>query len=171
LIIITGAGKGKTTTALGEALRFCLNGKKVLILQFIKGARVSGEFKAAKKLGPNFVIKPMGLGFVRFASGEKKAEHQAAAHKAVQAAQESILSGAYDLIVLDELLYSIGFGLIQMEDVIADLLKPKPKHLTLILTGRNAPPELVDLADYVIEAQGLKHPFKQGIPAQVGIEF
>jgi len=171
VIIITGDGKGKTTTALGEAFKFWLNGKKVLVLQFIKGSRVYGELKAAEKLGPNFIIKQMGLGFVRSASEEKIAEHRAAAHNAIKEAKASILSGDYDLIILDELLYSIGFGLIEVEDVITNLIKPRPESLSLILTGRNAPADLVDLADHVVEAKELKHHFKQGIPAQAGIEF
>ena len=169
--IITGNGKGKTTTALGIALQYWGSGKKVLILQFIKGASEYGELKASRIMGPGFEVVQMGLGFVGRASGDELIEHKNAARQAIEQAKKSITSGAADLIVLDEVLYCIKFGLISTEDVIENMLKPKPANLALILTGRDAPSALIDMADIVIEAKEIKHHYKQGITAQPGIEF
>jgi len=169
--IITGNGKGKTTAALGIALQYWGSGKKVLILQFIKGASEYGELKASRSMGPGFDVVQMGLGFVGRASGDELIEHRNAARQAIEQAKKSIISGTSDLIVLDEVLYCIKFGLITTADVIDNMLKPKPANLALILTGRDAPHELIDLADIVIETVEIKHHYKQGITAQPGIEF
>lgn len=170
IIIITGNGKGKTTSALGEGFRIWGEGGKILVLQFIKGATVYGEYKAAEHLGTDFTVKQMGLGFVRFATGKELEKHKAAAQKALVTAKEYITSGEYDLIILDEILYCIKFGLFEPEDVIR-LLNYKPDDLSLILTGRDAPDLLVSMADTVIEAKEVKHHMAQGIMAQKGIEF
>jgi len=169
--IITGNGKGKTTTALGIALQYWGRGKKVLILQFIKGASEYGELKASRTMGPDFDVIQVGLGFVGRATGDELTEHKNAARQAIEQAKKCITSGAADLIVLDEVLYCIKFGLISTEDVIENMIKPKPASLALILTGRDAPPSLIDLADIVIEAVEIKHHYQQGIKAQPGIEF
>ncbi|MCG8401690.1 MAG: cob(I)yrinic acid a,c-diamide adenosyltransferase [Firmicutes bacterium] len=170
ITIITGNGKGKTTTALGESFRFWGEGKKVLVLQFIKGATVYGEYKAAAQLGPDFIIKQLGLGFVRFAAGEELEKHKTVAKQALVTAGEMLKSGVYDLIILDEILYCVKFGLFGAEDVV-ELVKLKPGGVDLILTGRDAPEELIALADSVIEARETKHHLAKGIKAQKGIEF
>ncbi|SFG24290.1 cob(I)alamin adenosyltransferase [Desulfotomaculum arcticum] len=170
IIIYTGNGKGKTTAALGEGLRFWGEGKKVLILQFIKGVKVYGEFIAAGKMGADFTIKQMGLGFVRFATKDTIEQHRAAACQALQKAKEHMISGNYDLIILDEILYSIKFGLIDKLEVI-ELIKIKPEKLEIVLTGRDAPEELTNMADIAIEVREVKHHLRQGILAQKGIEF
>ncbi len=168
--VFTGDGKGKTTSALGEGLQYWVDGKKVLVLQFIKGQNVYGEYMAAKKLAPNFTIKRLGLGFVRFANEETIKKHIKAAQLALKEAEECIVSEQYQLIILDEILYCIKFGLIQEKNVI-DLIKIKPQGTNIILTGRDAPLGVKDNADRVIEFVNIKHPIEKGIKAQKGIEF
>jgi cob(I)alamin adenosyltransferase len=170
ILVNTGNGKGKTTAALGMALRAWGQGMKVLILQFIKGGWKYGELKAAKKLGPNFEIRQMGEGFIKGADDRSLDEHRHAAQQALEAARIEVSSGRYDLIILDEVLYAIHYGLLGLENVL-DLLGQKPENLHLVLTGRNAPPEIIERADLVTEMCEVKHPFTRGIAAQKGIEY
>lgn len=170
VIVHTGNGKGKTTAALGMALRAWGQGLRVLVLQFIKGSWKYGELKAAERMGPDFVIRPMGEGFVKGATDDVLAEHQVAAEEAYMAASQEIEDGPWDMIVLDEINYAVTADLVKIEDVLA-LLDKKPESLHLVLTGRNARPELIERADLVTEMTELKHPYKQGIKAQKGIEF
>lgn len=168
--VFTGDGKGKTTSALGESLCYWGEGKRVLILQFIKGKSVYGEYLAAEKMAPGLTIKKLGLGFVRFATVETLKDHIRAAETALQTARDSIASGEYQLVVLDEILYCIKFGLLKEADVI-DLIKAKPPGTALFITGRGAPPAVMECADRVVEAVNVKHPIARGIKAQKGIEF
>lgn len=170
ILINTGNGKGKTTAALGLAFRAWGQGMKVLVLQFIKGGWKYGELKAAEKLGENFEIRQMGEGFIKGADDSSLEEHRHAAGEALKAAGTEITSGKYDMIILDEVIYAIHYGLVTLNDVLA-LLDRKPESLHLVLTGRNAPPELIERADLVSEMKEIKHPYTQGIPAQKGIEF
>ena len=176
VIVYTGNGKGKTTASLGAALRALGHGWRVLVIQFFKGdwPVVFGELEMAKRLAPQFEVLQLGKGFVQ-SMGDKKpfAEHVAAAKDALNIAREKMASGAYDLIVLDELVYAIdyaGVQLVTLEEVLA-LLDAKPPSLHLILTGRNAPQALMDRADLVTEMRELKHPWQQKIPAQEGIDY
>ncbi len=170
ILVNTGNGKGKTTAALGMALRAWGQGMKVLILQFIKGGWKYGELKAAEKLGPNFEIRQMGEGFIKGPGDKFLEEHRHAAVEALAAAKTEISSGKYDLIILDEILYAINYGLVALPDTL-DLMAKKPGGLHLVLTGRNAPPEIIERADLVTEMREIKHHYKKGIPAQKGIEF
>lgn len=170
ILVNTGNGKGKTTASLGMAFRAWGQGMKVLVLQFIKGGWKYGELKAAEKLGPNFEIRQMGEGFIKGADDQSLDEHRHAAGEALNAARAEIASGQYDLIILDEILYAIHYGLVALDDVLA-LLAQKPDSLHLVLTGRNAPPEIIERADLVTEMREIKHPYTQGISAQKGIEF
>lgn len=170
ILVNTGNGKGKTTAALGMGLRAWGQGLKVLVLQFIKGGWKYGELKALEKLGPDFVIRQMGEGFIKGADDKSLDEHRHAAVEALQAARAEFSSGNYDLIILDEILYAIHYGLVAQDDVL-NLLSAKPESLHVVLTGRNASPEIIDMADLVTEMREIKHPFTQGIPAQKGIEF
>ncbi len=170
IIVHTGNGKGKTTAALGMGLRAWGQGLRVCVVQFIKGNWKYGELQAAEKLGPNFVIRQMGEGFVKNAKGDKLAEHQAAAEAALAAAEQVIVSGEWDMIILDEINYAVKFGLIPVEKVL-ELLALKSASLHLILTGRDANPLLIEKADLVTEMKEIKHHHKQGIKAQKGIEF
>ena len=165
IIVHTGDGKGKTTAALGLAIRAFGAGLRVLILQFIKGGRRSGELEALATL--KIEVKQLGLGFI---TAENFSEQKKSARRAIELAQREILSGAWDLIILDEINYAVKFGLLDAADIL-DLIKIRPPELHLIFTGRDALPELLDAADLVTEMKLIKHPFQKGISAQAGIEF
>ncbi|MBP2638001.1 MAG: cobO [Firmicutes bacterium] len=170
IIINTGNGKGKTTAALGLGMRAWGQGLRVLVLQFIKGNWKYGELQAAERMGDDFVIRQLGEGFVRNAQDDEKADHQQAAQQALKDAKTEIMSGNWDMIILDEINYAVKFGLVSWEEVAA-LLAIKPPLLHLVLTGRDAHPEIIDRADLVTEMKEIKHPYKKGIKAQKGIEF
>ena len=165
IIVHTGDGKGKTTAALGLAMRANGAGLKVLILQFIKGSRRSGELNSLDAL--KIEIRQLGLGFI---TPENFSEQKKSARAAIEMAQKEILSGAWDLIILDEINYAVKFGLLDATELL-ELIKIRPPQLHLVFTGRDAPPELIDAADLVTEMKLIKHPFQQGIAAQAGIEF
>jgi cob(I)alamin adenosyltransferase len=163
VVVNTGDGKGKTTAALGLAVRAAGNGLRVLIIQFIKGRWKTGETRALEALAPNVQMVRMGMGFTIDRLRDSRIpmeEHEEAAARAFERAREVVLADEYDMIVLDELLGSIKA-----------LIREKPPRLHLVMTGRGAPPELVDAADLVTEMTLVKHPFQQGIKAQRGIEF
>lgn len=171
ILVHTGDGKGKTTAGLGLALRAWGSGLRVLILQFIKGGWKYGELEAIKRLGQldgRIEIRPLGLGLMR--SDEDREKHIKAAAKALQESERMMVSGQYDLIIFDEINYAVKFGLISLDDVLA-LLDKKPEKLHVLLTGRDARPELIERADLVTEMKLVKHPYQQGIKAQQGIEF
>ncbi|MBI4775759.1 MAG: cob(I)yrinic acid a,c-diamide adenosyltransferase [Deltaproteobacteria bacterium] len=167
IIVNTGTGKGKTTAALGAALRASGNGMRVMIIQFIKGAWKYGELEAIKHL-PNAEIHPLGLGMTkRHESTERDA---AKATEAWQRVRTEVFSDRYDLIVLDEINLALHFGFVPVQDVL-ELLRTKPERLHIILTGRYAPEEIMDIADTVTEMTEIKHHYKKGVAAQKGIEF
>ena len=171
ILVHTGDGKGKTTAGLGLALRAWGSGLRVLILQFIKGGWKYGELEAIERLGQldgRIEIRPLGLGLMR--SDEDREKHIRAAAKALQESERMMVSGQYDLIIFDEINYAVKFGLISLDDVLA-LLDKKPEKLHVLLTGREARPELIERADLVTEMKLVKHPYQQGIKAQQGIEF
>ncbi|WP_288802514.1 cob(I)yrinic acid a,c-diamide adenosyltransferase [uncultured Dialister sp.] len=178
VLINTGTGKGKTTAALGTAIRAWGDGQKVLILQFIKGAWKYGELKAIETLGKaegRIEIRPMGDGFVFHnkkdpENEERLAEKKELARRAWDMVRKEVMSGAWDLIVLDEINYAIHFGMLETEEV-ARLIRERPVRLNMILTGRYAPKELIDLVDTVTEMTLVKHAFQKGIRARKGIEF
>ena len=171
ILVHTGDGKGKTTAGLGLALRAWGSGLRVLILQFIKGGWKYGELEAIERLGQldgRIEIRPLGFGLMR--SDEDREKHIRAAAKALQESERMMVSGQYDLIIFDEINYAVKFGLISLDDVLA-LLDKKPEKLHVLLTGRDARPELIERADLVTEMKLVKHPYQQGIKAQKGIEF
>ncbi|MFA5015728.1 MAG: cob(I)yrinic acid a,c-diamide adenosyltransferase [Actinomycetota bacterium] len=172
VLINTGEGKGKTTAALGLALRAAGHNQKVLIIQFIKGRFDTGEFRIIKKLEPLIEIERLGKGFIKFKDG-KPAPTRAQvvnASESFEYACKKVESDKYDMIILDEIINLIGYGLLRVEDTI-DLIKNKPKKLCVVLTGRNAPRELVDIADTVTEMREIKHAFTRGVKAKKGIEY
>ncbi len=172
IIVHTGEGKGKTTAALGLAIRAWGDGLRVLILQFIKGGWNYGELRtieALRSIEARIEVRQCGLGFTRRDDGRQE-EHIRAAQEALQEAEKEISSGSWDLIILDEINYAVKFGLLAAEDVIG-LLRGKPGELHLVLTGRDARPEIIEAADLVTEMKLVKHPFEKGIKAQKGIEF
>ena len=175
-IVYTGDGKGKTSAALGAALRALGHSWRVLVLQFFKGdwPITFGEVALSERLKPQFEVRQLGKGFVNY-MGDKKPmdEHLAAAREALAAARECIASGRYDLIILDEIIYAIdyaGVQLVSLEEVL-ELIDARPASVNLILTGRNAPQAIVDRADLVTEMTEIKHPWQKKIPAQAGIDY
>jgi cob(I)alamin adenosyltransferase len=174
VLINTGPGKGKTTAALGTAFRAAGNGMRVLVLQFLKGSWHYGELDSAEAIssvsGFSFVIKQMGRGFVKVGGAETDSEDLKMVEVAWNEAAEAIFSGDWDLVVLDEINYAIGYKMLDPEAV-AEVLRRKPEMLHVILTGRNAHPVLVELADTVTEMREVKHAYQKGILAQRGIEF
>ncbi len=170
IIVNTGPGKGKTTAAMGTALRAVGQGMKVLMLQFLKGSWHYGELDAVKAFGENFVMKQMGRGFVKVGGAETDPEDLRLVQEAWNEAREAILSGQWDLVILDEINYAIGYGMLDPA-VVAETLKQKPEMVHVILTGRNAHPTIVDLADTVTEMRQVKHAYEKGVEAQRGIEY
>lgn len=170
ILINTGPGKGKTTAALGTALRAAGNGMRVLVLQFLKGSWHYGELDAVETFGQNFQMKQMGRGFVKVGGAETDPEDIRLVEAAWAEAREAIESGDWDMVVLDEINYAIGYGMLDPTQV-AETLKSKPEMVHVILTGRNAHPLLVELADTVTEMREVKHAYRKGILAQRGIEY
>jgi len=171
IIVYTGPGKGKTTAALGTMLRAVGQGLKVLMVQFIKGSWHYGELEAAHMLGEDrFKILPMGRGFVKLGEEKPHAEDIRLAEEAWEFARQNILGGQYDLVILDEINYVISYRMLDPGAVV-ETLKQKPEALHVILTGRNAHPAIVELADLVTEMREVKHPYQKGISAQKGIEY
>jgi cob(I)alamin adenosyltransferase len=170
LLINTGPGKGKTTAALGTALRAAGNGMRVLILQFIKGSWHYGELDAAQTLGPNFVLRQMGRGFVKVGGAETDPEDIRLVHAAWDEARQAIYSGEWDMVVLDEINYAIHYCMLD-PGTVAEALRNRPPMVHVILTGRSAHPLLVELADTVTEMREVKHAYQKGIQAQRGIEY
>lgn len=168
-IIYTGNGKGKTTAALGLALRASARGKKVIMLQFVKSDRESGEQYLAKHVKLPFPVYSLGLGFVGIMNDRRqRREHIRAARAALRRARQ--WQKKCDVLILDEINGAIEGGLISLTEVV-NLVRKKPLSLTLVMTGRYARPSLIKLADLVTEMKEIKHPFQKGIPAQPGIDF
>jgi cob(I)alamin adenosyltransferase len=171
LIVYTGDGKGKTTAALGMALRALGRGWRVLMIQFGKGSWHYAELDTAKRLEPDFEIIPMGKGFYKILDDDyTEDEHREAAKRALDFSRQQMTSGKYDLLILDEISGAVGAGLLTIESVVK-LVDDKPDDLTLVLTGRNAPPELIERADLVTEMREIKHPYQKGMMAQKGIDY
>lgn len=168
VIVYTGAGKGKSTAAFGTLFRAWGRGLRACVIQFIKneGGRW-GEAQAAERLGIEW--HTTGDGFT-WRSKDMEAT-VATARRAWELAQEKIVGGGYDLVILDEFTYALDYGWLDVADVVHWLTERKPPMLHLIITGRNAPQELVEFADLVTEMTKVKHPFDAGIRAQPGIEF
>lgn len=171
LIVHTGDGKGKTTAALGLALRAFGGGLRVLILQYIKGGQRYGELDALDWLSRvsngRIAIKQCGLGFT--ARGEEE-EHARAAKEALAMSKSALTNGKWDMVILDEINYAVTMNLISEEEMMK-LVDARPEKVHLVMTGRNAAQSLIDRADLVTEMKLIKHPFLNGIHAQLGIEF
>jgi cob(I)alamin adenosyltransferase len=170
ILINTGPGKGKTTAAMGTALRAVGNGMKVLMLQFLKGSWHYGELDATEAFGENFVMKQMGRGFVKVGGAEADPEDLRMVREAWAEAREAIVSGEWDMVILDEINYAISYGMLDAVEV-AGVLRGRPEMVHVILTGRNAHPVLVEMADTVTEMREVKHAYEKGILAQRGIEY
>ena len=170
IIIFTGNGKGKTTAAIGQAIRAIGQDKRVLMIQFIKKEGVSGEQKFIKKLkSPKFKIIATGKGFVSM-PGDKISfpAHKKSAQNGLKLAKRAIKSKKWDLIILDEINVAVDLKLIKAVDVLKIL---KPIEIDIIFTGRHTPKSFIKKADLVTEMKEIKHPFKKGIKAVKGIEY
>ncbi|MGP8225772.1 MAG: cob(I)yrinic acid a,c-diamide adenosyltransferase [Terracidiphilus sp.] len=170
ILITTGPGKGKTTAAMGTALRAVGNGMRVLMLQFLKGSWHYGELDAVEAFGGKFVLKQMGRGFVKVGGAQTDPEDIRLVQAAWAEARAAIDSGEWDMVVLDEINYAISYGMLDAE-VVAEALRSRPEMVHVILTGRSAHPLLVELADTVTEMREVKHAYQKGILAQRGIEY
>ena len=171
LIVYTGPGKGKTTCALGTAFRAVGQGLRVLMVQFIKGSWHYGELDAAKMLGDDkFEIRPMGRGFVKVGGAETDPEDIRMAEECWETGRAAIYCGKYDLVILDEINYTISYKMLDAAKVVA-ALKGRPEPVHVICTGRNAHALLVEEADLVTEMKEVKHPYTKGILAQRGIDY
>jgi len=172
VLVNTGNGKGKTTAALGVALRAAGHNLRILILQFIKGSWKSGEVKTIEKLKPLIEIEQLGKGFIDFKDGKLMITQEQIdnASESFKYAASKINSNQYDIVILDEIINLIDYRLLKLEDVIS-LIKNKPAGLSIILTGRSAPEKLIDIADTVTEMKEIKHAFNKGIRAKKGIEY
>ena len=167
VIVNTGDGKGKSTAAFGTMLRAVARGWKVCVIQFIKSDRWKvGERDIGERIGVEWWT--LGDGFTWDSRSMEKTE--AVAREAWRVAQEKIRSGEYQLVVLDEITYPVNWGWIPASDVVA-AISSRPAGVNLIITGRDAPPELVEVADTVTEMRSRKHAFDQGIRAMRGIDF
>jgi cob(I)alamin adenosyltransferase len=171
VIVYTGNGKGKTTASLGVALRAVGHGLKVCMVQFIKGEWHYGELNSHKKLEPDFELIVAGKGFIGIIDDDHAfEEHVRAAKTALDIVEQKMSLDIFDIIILDEINYAVHLGLLNLDDVMK-IVRNRPKHLSLILTGNYACEEIILLADLVTEMKEIKHPYKKGIKAKRGIDF
>lgn len=172
ILINTGSGKGKTTAAIGCALRSAGHKQKVLILQYIKGTMNTGELKSIEQLKPYIEIFQLGKGFIKYKEGKPfiTEDDKKDARQAYEFSIKKVKNDSYDLIILDEIINLLNFGLISFEEV-KKIIFCRPEGSSIILTGSDAPMELIELADTVTEMKEIKHAFQKGISAKKGIEF
>jgi cob(I)alamin adenosyltransferase len=171
VIVLTGNGKGKTTSALGMALRAAGHAMKVSIIHFMKCDMFSGEQKSVPKFGANIELHITGKGFCGIKEDSHRFEdHRSESQAAVALAKEKISSGKYDMVILDEINTAAKLGLIEVAQVL-DLIQSKPALTHLVLTGRGAHPDVMDKADTVTEMQDVKHAYRQGIEPQPGVDY
>lgn len=168
LVVNTGEGKGKTTAAFGLAMRAIGHGLAVCIIQFIKGKWRSGELEAAKSFGDLLQVHVMGAGFTW--QSEDLDRDIAIAREAWHFAAETIAADAHDMVVLDELTYLVKYGMVPEEEVLR-VLAARPRHMHVVVTGRDASEGLIELADIVTRMEPVKHPYERGMKAQAGMEF
>lgn len=168
VIVITGNGKGKTTSAFGQALRAAGHGYKVFIMQFMKG-RDYGEYKAARKYLPDITIRRSGLDSFVMRDNPAAVDIELA-RRGFELVKKAVASGKYNMMILDEINVAVDFKLIPLQELI-DLIKSKPPALDLILTGRYAPKEILKLADTVSEVKEIRHHYAAGIKDRAGIEY
>lgn len=170
-VVITGNGKGKTTSALGMAVRGCGHGMKVCIIQFMKGDLYAGEWDGIRRLGDNVELHVTGKGFCGILGNPYPwTEHRANAQDAIELAREKMASGAFDMLVLDEINNALKLKLVDLEQVM-DIVGQKPSLMHLVLTGRDAPPEVIESADTVSEIVEIKHAYRKEIEPQPGVDY
>jgi cob(I)alamin adenosyltransferase len=168
LTVLTGRGKGKTTAALGMAIRALGHDWNVCLIQFVKGPWKTGEWDALKLYGDRMVVHVKGMGFIN--SPEDVERHRETAREAWRLAKETLNSPDYNMVILDELTYLLTYEMVDENDV-CDALRNRRKDLHVVITGRDAQDCLLELADLVTEMREVKHPLKSGVHAQRGIEY
>ena len=168
LIVHTGKGKGKSTAAMGLAVRAIGNGMKVGIVQFVKGVWATGEREVLDRFPELCTIKAMGEGFTW--DTQDRQRDIAAARAAWNYARQLLADPSYQMVILDELNIVLRYDYIPLDEVL-ETLRDKPENLHVVVTGRNAKEPLIEIADLVTEMTQVKHPFRSGVKAQVGIEF
>lgn len=171
IVVMTGHGKGKTTSALGIALRAVGYGMRVCIIEFMKGDMYSGEIDGVKRLSPNVELYLTGKGFWGIMGNTYHyQEHRANAQEALKLAKEKMFSGNFDILILDEINNALKLKLVDLPQIL-ELIENKPLLMHLILTGRNAHPEVIKRAHTVTEMKEIKHAYRQGIEPQKGIDY
>ena len=171
VVVITGHGKGKTTTALGIAVRACGHNMRTSIIQFMKGDLYAGEWDGVKKMGCEVELIPTGKGFCGIQGNPYPyKEHRKNAQDAIELARQKMDSGQYDLLILDEINNALHLRLVDLEQVL-DVIQRKPPQLHLVLTGRDVHPQVIDLADTVSEIKEIKHAYRKGIEPQPGVDY
>jgi cob(I)alamin adenosyltransferase len=171
IVVITGHGKGKTTSALGMAVRACGHGMKVCIVQFMKGDLYAGERDGIKQMNCDIELTATGKGFCGIQGNPYPwSEHRANAQDAIDLIHEKIDAGKYDLLILDEINNALKLKLVDLEQVLA-ILNKKPPMMHLILTGRDAHPQIIELADTVSEIREIKHAYRKGVEPQPGVDY
>ena len=166
--VYTGYGKGKTSAAFGLALRAAGRGLKVYMVQFIKGGFDYGELYVVDKI-PNFTLRAFGRGKFVMKRPPEQADMELA-QEAMKVAEEVVRNGKYDVVILDEINVAVNLCLIDLKEVL-QLIRNKPANVELVLTGRDAPTDIIEVADLVTEMKEIKHPFNRGSKARKGIEF
>ena len=170
-VVITGHGKGKTTSALGMALRAVGHGMRVCIIQFMKGDLYAGEWDGIKAFGGQVELHATGKGFCGILGNPySMAEHRANAQDALQLALEKMGSGLFDMLILDEINNALKLKLVDLEQVL-EILAQKPPLMHLLLTGRDAHPEVIELADTVSEIMEIKHAYRKEVEPQPGVDY
>lgn len=171
VVVITGHGKGKTSSAMGMVLRASGHGLKTCIIQFMKGDLYSGEWDGVKLLGDLAELHATGKGFCGIQGNPySRAEHRANAQDAIALARVKMLCGQYDVLLLDEINNALKYNLVDLGQVL-ELLDARPAPLHLVLTGRDAHPEVIERADTVSEVREIKHAYRKGIEPQPGIDY
>jgi cob(I)alamin adenosyltransferase len=171
VVVITGNGKGKTTSALGMALRACGHGMRVCIIQFMKGDLYAGEWDGIRKMQCAIELHATGKGFCGIQGNPYPwSEHRDNAQDAIDLVREKMTSGAFDLMILDEINNALKLKLVDLDQVLA-IIRDKPALMHLVLTGRDAHPEVIELADTVSEVREIKHAFRNDIEPQPGVDY
>ena len=171
VVVITGNGKGKTTTALGIAVRACGHNLRTCIIQFMKGDIYAGEWDGIKKMNCGVELISTGKGFCGIQGNPYPyKEHRENAQEAIQLARQKMESGQFDILILDEINNALFLRLVDLEQVL-EVIRQKPAGMHLVLTGRDAHPEVIELADTVSEINEIKHAYRKGIEPQPGIDY
>jgi len=171
IVVITGDGKGKTTTALGIVVRACGHNLKTSIIQFMKGDIYAGEWDGIKKMNCQVELIPTGKGFCGIQGNPYPfKEHRKNAQEAIQLALQKMELGQFDILILDEINNALSLHLVDLEQVM-EIIRCKPPLMHLVLTGRDAHPQVIELADTVSEIKEIKHAYRKGIEPQPGIDY